>query len=70
MDVYAAFYGEYEESYPIGVYDTLTKAKEAVLTSKPTCNTEVIMYDTTTGKPTTTYYYFVHDGTWGIWPKD
>ena len=30
MVVYAAFYGEYEEPFPIGVYDSLEKAKSAV----------------------------------------
>jgi hypothetical protein len=56
-NVFLAIYGEYEEPLPIGVYDTLEKAKEAVVNSNPSYDTEVEEYDPTTGRNVATYYY-------------
>lgn len=63
MYAYAAFYGEYDESYPIGIYNTLAKAKQALIDSNPTYNTEVIKYNLTDGTAVTTYYYSVRNKT-------
>jgi hypothetical protein len=56
MKVYAAFYGEYEEAYPIGIFDSVEKAMQAVVNSKPSYNTEVYGYDTETGKVVETFH--------------
>ena len=49
LTVFAAFYGEYDTNHPIGVYDTLLRAKQAVEESNPAYDTEVIKYDVSTG---------------------
>lgn len=49
ITAFAAFYGEYEEPHPIGIYDSLDKAKEAVEKSNPNYDTEVKEYDLVTG---------------------
>lgn len=59
MLVYVAFYGEYDAPYPIGVYDTLARAIQALIDSKPTFNTDVCVYDTNTGKIVTIFDYDV-----------
>lgn len=62
--VFAAFYGEYEEPYPIGVYDTVGKAKKAVENSNPSFNTEVIEYNLETGEQVSILHFNKSTSTW------
>ena len=63
MLVYVAFFGEYDAPYPIGVYDTLARAMQACIDSKPTYNTDICVYDIGTGKLTTIFDYDVQTET-------
>jgi len=61
---YVAFYGEYEAPYPIGVYDTLEKAKKAVTDHNHKYNTEVIEYNLITGESLGLYIYYIQTKKW------
>jgi len=61
---YAAFYGEYEVTDPIGVYDTLEKAKKAVTDHDHRYNTEVIEYNLITGERLGLYIYYIQTKKW------
>lgn len=58
MLVYLAMSNNYDDQFPIGIYDNLAAAKQAVEMSIPMFTTSVLMYDTTTGKCILDYTYY------------
>ena len=50
MKVYVPIAGEYEVSEPLGVFESSELALSCLLESKPTYNTEILVYETTSGK--------------------
>ena len=67
MKVYLALSNDYEDSFPVGIYNTLKEAKKAVENSKPVFTTSVLKYDTKTGKCLLKYDYYLYKTTpfWG-----
>ena len=67
MKIYLALSNDYEDSFPVGVYNTLKEAKKAVENSKPVFTASVLMYDTKTGKCLLKYDYYLYKTTpfWG-----
>ena len=57
MFAYVALAGEYEEYAPLGVFDTLEKAKKAVEDSKPTYSTCVYLYELFSGEVVNEWLY-------------
>lgn len=56
-EVYVAIAGEYEVAFPLGVFDSLDKAKVCIEKSSPTYEAEVLVYILSSGERIKKYSY-------------